>query len=190
MIHGKSICLRPLTLNDTQQILRWRQDAQLMKYFADLPLISYSELEAELYHKTRNPNRQDFIAESKEGRPLGMAYLENIDWRNKHTEMHLMLAGTAEERETNGNHAAFLLMVYAFETMNMHKLYARLMAYTQVVEKMVQVIGFQKEVLHKNFYFQEGTYQDFLVYGLLEDEFRQFLKTPKGQKCLQRFGRA
>jgi len=187
MIQGTMIQLRPLRMEDAAIALKWRQDVRLVKYYAKFPITSLAELEEEFHHKIKDTTRQDFMVESQTGEILGLVYLNNIHWIDRQAEMHLMLGNPPAQLRSFGMHTAFLLMYYAFECLNLHKVYVKMMEYTRSVEKMAQKAGFQKEAVYQSLYFQEGRHWDFLVYGLLEEEFRAFLQTKVGQSFLKRF---
>ena len=74
--------------------------------------------------------------------------------------------------------------MYAFEKMNMRKIYGRFIEYASESKALIQAVGFQKEAVWRDYFYQKGRRWDFHVYGLLKRDFEVFLKTPKGRKYL------
>ena len=83
-----------------------------------------------------------------------------------------------------GAEAEFLLLLYAFRQLNMHKVYGRVIEYAKEAEALVKEIGFKKEAVLRRLIYQKGQYWDMYLYGILDREFEEFLTTPKGKRYL------
>ncbi|MBU3917138.1 GNAT family N-acetyltransferase [bacterium] len=81
-----------------------------------------------------------------------------------------------------GAEAEFILLIYAFRMLNMHKVSGRIAEFAIEAQKLVLDIGFVKEATLRKMFYQNGRYWDLDIYGLLYKEFEDFLNTPKGQK--------
>jgi RimJ/RimL family protein N-acetyltransferase len=184
MICGRTINLRRLRMDDLQNILKWRQDAELMRYYDMLPIDMPLEIEEELKGNINSAKRVDFIIETKKAESIGTVYLKKINWKDRHTELHIMVAERKKGYGFFGSEAAFLLLLYAFRQLNMHKIYGRVIEYAKEVENLVKEIGFIREAVLRKSIYQKGRYWDLYIYGLLDMEFKKFLDTTKGQKCL------
>ena len=182
MIKGRTVNLRRLTIEDMPKVFEWWQDIELMKYYDELPVNSPLEIEHELRLNINTTNRIDFIIETKKKEPIGRIFLSKINWKNRHSELHIMIGDKSKKNMFFGAEAGFLLMLYAFHQLNMHKIYGRMMEYAKEVETLQKEIGFRKEAVLKNKYFQKGRYWDFFIYGLLDREFENLLNSSKGQK--------
>jgi RimJ/RimL family protein N-acetyltransferase len=184
MIKGRTVNLRRLGLGDLPEIFRWWQDPELMRHYDELPLNMPLELEQELQTNLSSTNRVDFIIETKKGESIGRVFLRKISWKDRHTELHIMVGEKDKRRMLFGAEAEFLLLFYAFRQLNMHKVYARVMEYAKDSERLVREIGFVKEAVPRKSIYQKGRYWDLYIYGLLDREFEEFLDTPKGKKYL------
>jgi len=78
MIKGRTVNLRRLKMDDLPNILKWRQDAELARYYDELPINMPLEIEQEIRTKISSPNRLDLIIESKKGEAIGVVYLRKI----------------------------------------------------------------------------------------------------------------
>ncbi len=184
MIEGRTVNLRRLKIDDLPNVFKWRQDAELMRYYDALPINMPSEIEEELRGDISSTNRLDFIIETKKGESIGTVYLKKINWKDRHTEVHVMVGERDKRYIFFGAEAEFLLLLYAFRQLNMHKVYGRVIEYAKEAENLVKEIGFKKEAVLRRVIYQKGQYWDLYLYGILDREFEEFLTTPKGRRYL------
>ena len=85
-------------------------------------------------------------------------------------------------------HASFLLLSFAFDRLNLRKVYAPMMDYAKAVEHLVRKAGFKKEAVLQECYFHSGIYHDFILYGILVEEFRNFQTSKFGKWYIKRIG--
>jgi RimJ/RimL family protein N-acetyltransferase len=187
MIKGSTVNLRRLKIDDLPYILKWRQDAELSRYYDELPINMPVEIEQEIHTKISSPNRLDLIIETKKGEAIGVVFLRNIRWKDRNAELHAMVGEKDKRHIFFGVEAEFLLLLYAFRKLNMHKIYGRMIEYAKEQEALVKEIGFEKEVVFRKFIYQKGRYWDLYIYGLLDREFEEFLKSKKGKRYLTAF---
>ncbi|VEN74058.1 conserved hypothetical protein [Candidatus Desulfarcum epimagneticum] len=188
MIRGWRVNLRPVSVHDLPHMVKWRRDMRLMGYY-DRPVpISPDEMEIEIRDHIKSPDRLDFIVESKKGEPLGPAFFEHIDRESRHGEINIMIAEKKRGAAFHGANSAFLLLLYAFRKMNLRKVYGRIIEYASESRALLEAVGFKKEAVWREYFYQKGRRWDFHVYGLLRDDFERFLKTPRGRRYLKASG--
>lgn len=185
MIKGRTVNLRKISVSaDMPKIFEWYQDKELMKYYDELPVGAYFEIEHILRQNMTANDRIDFIIETKKNEQIGRLYLNRINWADRNLEIHTMIGEKNKRNYFFGAEAAFLALLYSFHQLGMHKVYGRLLEYANEAESLQKELGFTKEAVLKKRYFQKGRYQDAVLYGLLDREFETFLGSPKGQKYL------
>jgi len=184
MIKGRTVNLQRLKIDDLPYIFKWRQDAELSRYYDELPINMPLEIEHEIRTKISSPNRLDLIIESKKGEAIGVVFLKNISWKDRNAELHAMVGEKDKKYIGFGAEALFLLLLHAFRQLNMHKIYGRVIEYAKESEALVKEVGFEKEAVFKRFIYQKGRYWDLYIYGLLNREFEEFLKSKKGRRYL------
>ncbi len=184
MIRGRTVILRKPKLDDLPIIFKWRQDAELSRYYDILPINMPLELEQELRNNLSSMNRIDFIIETRKGEAIGMVYLKNISWKDGNVELHTMVGEKEKRHIVFGAEAQFLLLIYAFRQLNMHKIYGRVIDYAKEEEALIKEVGFVKEAVLRRLIYQKGQYRDVYIYGLLDREFEVFLNSAKGRKYL------
>jgi len=182
MITGRFIILRQITMSDMPKVVEWYQDSELMKYYDELTVNSPREIEQILQQNITTGDRIDYIIETNDREPIGRIFLKNINWLNRNLEIHTMVGQKNKRNLVFGAEAAFLILLYSFHTLNMHKVYGRVMDYAIEILKLMKEMNFTKEAVCKKKCFQQGKYHDVLFFGLLDREFEQFLQSQKGQK--------
>jgi RimJ/RimL family protein N-acetyltransferase len=184
MIKGRTVDLRRLKIDDLSYILKWRQDAELTRYYDELPINMPLEIEQEIRTKISSPDRLDLIIETKKEETIGVVFLRNIRWKDRNAELHVMVGDKDKRYIFFGAEALFLLLLYAFRKLNMHKIYGQMIEYAKEAGALIKEVGFEKEAVFRRFIYQKGRYWDLYIYGLLDREFEDFLKNKKGNRYL------
>jgi len=185
VIKGRHVNLRRMKIDDVPNVIKWRQDAELSRYYDELPINTPLEIEHEIRANLNSPKRLDFVIETKRGDTIGMVYLMNISWKNKNTELHIKVGESEKRRFIFGAEASFLLLLYSFNNLNMHKVYGRTLEYARESERLIRDVGFEKEAVFRKMIYQRGRFWDLNVYGILDTEFRAFLTNSKGRRYLE-----
>ena len=67
--------------------------------------------------------------------------------------------------------AAQLLVAYAFDELNAHRVEASAQADNPSSNRVLEKFGFQQEGTRRDSYYKQGEYNDIMLWSLLEDEF-------------------
>lgn len=187
MIKGRTVNLRLVRFNDLSFLLKWWQDKDLMRFYDRLPVSSPLELGDELRARIDSRDRVDFIIETKAEQPIGLAYLQNINQRHRHCEIHIMVGERRAGLAYAGAEAAFHVLHYAFHQLNIHRVYSRIMEFASEADHLMRSAGFTKEAVLRRASFQKGRSWEIHVYGILAEEYRAFLRSPLGERLQRRF---
>lgn len=168
---GEFVNLRPLRVEDAALTLRWRraERARLLNRGAETV-----EQQA-CWIAARGPNERNFIIETKQARPIGMLSLGNIDRTQRRAEPGRFLIG--DEAAAKGIPAAAeamkLLYELAFDQLALRRVYGTVAADNVLMIKWQAYLGMVEEGRLREHYFIDGRFQDAVVFGLLEDEYRR-----------------
>ena len=69
--------------------------------------------------------------------------------------------------------AARLLVTYAFDELNAHRVEASVQADNPASRRVLEKLGFQKEGVKRDAFYKEGEYKDIQLWSLLTDEFAE-----------------
>lgn len=185
MLVGKKVTLRAYddSLDDGWDVVRWRNDPQVKAYlFEEEPLSFYSHLEwiDKIKH---NPNVRYYMIQINEGDDhkalaIGTIGLSHIDWRNRVAKFGWFLIGEPKRRSWGyGTEAIFLLLDYAFNHLNLNKIWLHTMALNTAALAIYRKMGFRGEGILRKQKFKNGKYIDVHIYGLLRKDFNALKET-------------
>lgn len=166
---GEFVALRPLTSDDAQLTLAWRQSRRAR--FLNTGAQTVSEQEAWIAH--RPDSERNFIIELADGRPVGMLSLIDIDLVNRRAETSRFLIG--DEDAVRGVPAAVeamkLLYEYAFGELGLIRLYGTVADGNRRMVQWQKYLGMQEEGRLRRHYLLDGEWHDAVCLGLLEHEY-------------------
>jgi RimJ/RimL family protein N-acetyltransferase len=119
-----------------------------------------------------------FALETKEGVYLGGIGLHKIDWENRHAEAGIVIGKKEHWNKGYGTDAMIAILDFAFNQMNLHRVYLRVFEYNQRGVRSYEKCGFKKEGVLREDRYVRGEYRDTIMMGILRDEFN---KTPNAR---------
>ncbi|MBE5876136.1 MAG: UDP-4-amino-4,6-dideoxy-N-acetyl-beta-L-altrosamine N-acetyltransferase [Lachnospiraceae bacterium] len=168
---GEKIYLRPITMEDTDLVVKWRNDEKVVRNFIYRKPISREEHIGWMEQKVATGRVIQFIVCDKQtDKPLGVVYIQNIEEEHSKAEEGIFLGEEEAFGRGIGTEAAKLMIRYAFETLGLHKLSARVLAYNTASCKMHESAGYRQEAYFRKELFLDGKYEDLIFYGILHDE--------------------
>jgi diamine N-acetyltransferase len=160
MIRGFTLQLRALEKLDLPFLHRLHNNTKTMSYFFEEPFETIRELE-DLYEKhVHNQTERRFILEeAKTKASVGVLSLIEIDEINRKCEVDIMIDDSNQGR--GHGKAGFVLAVkYAFDILNLKKVYLLLLPNNVAGKRIYEYVGFKKECRLKKEYFVNGRYMD------------------------------
>ena len=160
MIKGKSLQLRALEKSDLIFLHKLHNNYKTMNYFFEEPFETQRELE-DLYEKhVHNTTERRFVIEEiNNGASIGVLSLIEIDEINRRCEIDIIIDEKAQGRGL-GKMGFVLGIKYAFDILNLYKVYLVLLPDNLPGLKIYQYVGFKKECRLKREYFMDGDYVD------------------------------
>ena len=102
---------------------------------------------------------------------VGNVGLHNIDWVHRSAELGIVIGENDFRGHGYGKLAWKLMTGYGFNTLNLHRIMAILMAGNIGSEKCARFSGFQKEGEIREMFFKDGKYLDGYYYNVLKRDF-------------------
>lgn len=162
------LVLRTITLEDTENILTWRNKPSVKKYFIHQTEISKKEHLDWLETKVKTGKVIQFIMIEKwNRRPIGSVYLQDIDMKNKKAEFGIFIG---EDKLTNkgfGTEAAERIIKYAFDEIELHRLYLRVYEDNLRAISSYLKVGFKREALLKDDVYVNGEFKNIVLMGVV-----------------------
>ena len=185
ILTGKTCQLRPLARSDMPKFLAWRQNQQLRRAVLGYRLPVTAEMEANWFDTMLNEQSQriaffsiDVIDSQQAERRgaaaddfvVGVCRLTDIDWISRHAELGIMIGDTALQGHGIGTEATALLCRYAFNDLNLERLWLRVGGENQLAVRLYSRLGFKEEGRLRQHAFVGGGYHDLILMGLLRAE--------------------
>jgi diamine N-acetyltransferase len=163
--------LRPLERKDLPFVHDLDNERHTMAFWFEEPYESLDEL-TNLYDKhIHDDNERRFVIDVDD-QFAGIIELVDINFIHRNTEIQIIiksnfqglgLAGLAMSRGVD----------YAFNILNMHKLYLYVDAENHKALHVYKKLGFIQEGILRQHFFVEGTYHDSIIMGILSHEMQR-----------------
>ena len=173
-IDGKNIYLRGITTEDVnKEYIEWLNDFEVTKDTSTgiFPL-SYEDVVKYIKQILHNKNEVMFaIITKNERKHIGNIKLGDINWIHRHAYLGILIGNKKYWGKGYGTEACELLLWYAFNRLNLHKLSVALNDDNIRAIKVYKKLGFQIEGTRRKQSFKEGKYHDAIDMGILENEY-------------------
>lgn len=175
-LFGKSIMLREYKREDIDHMRKWVNDPQVVDNLSDIFLAPHTLEETEAFlNSILKGERKDnfsFVIANKEAETyIGQIDLLNVDWKNRSTEIGIVI-GEAENRGRGiGSEALQVLQEFVFNRLNMNRLQIKVHSYNTRAHNCYLKSGFKEEGRMRQSFYIHGTYYDTIILSLLKSEF-------------------
>ncbi|MCS6858945.1 MAG: GNAT family N-acetyltransferase [Abditibacteriales bacterium] len=172
MLTGNLINLRALERDDLERCWTWMNDAEVTQFLA-VPQRPISRVEEEKWLENAMTQRDDecvFAITTKDGTHIGNCGLMCIDHVARHAALGIMIGDKDYWGRGYGADAVNVLLRYAFEVLNLNRVYLRVHAYNLRGIRCYEKCGFQHEGRLRQQVYRHGRYWDTLVMGMLREE--------------------
>lgn len=150
--------------------LKWINSQEINKFL----LAGYFPLSRGEEEKWFDSHGQDnknvvFALETKEDKHIGNIGLHKIDWMSRTAEMGIVIGEKEEWGKGYGSAAEAMMLTYAFEQINLRKVYGQIMAPNKASLKAALKNGAQEEGVLKKHLFCDGAFQDMILLSFFKD---------------------
>jgi len=175
MIQGSSVFLKLLEDDEIPIIVRILQDPKVSDtiYRKYIEITNSNAAPMLLSGQSANECKL-FGVWSKAGpnpRLIGLISLRNIDNIHRTAWIGTIAVNLSDQKNGYITEAGRLIIEYAFNTLNLEKVQAAVLADHPIVPRMIEKMGGMKEGNLRGSYFQDGARNDELIYGLLRSEY-------------------
>jgi RimJ/RimL family protein N-acetyltransferase len=163
MLTGEKIILRPIMMEDWEETVKWRNDLFIKSSTISHPFPVTAELEKNWYEshlKSKDSSYIPFTVISKgSGKVAGYFSLNNVNWISRNGFVSGAIGERQDQGQGMGREAVELLLKYAFENLNLHKIYAYVRTDHPALKTWAD-LGAVTEGILKEHFFCQGIYHD------------------------------
>jgi RimJ/RimL family protein N-acetyltransferase len=181
MIFGDHIRFRAIERDDLPIFVKWINDPDVkLGIGIYLPFSMDDEQEWFDTMQKRPASEHNLAVEVKEMTPqgdetwkmIGSCGFFNYDQRNASTEFGIMIGDKSYWDKGYGTEAVLLLVKHGFQTINLNRIYLRVLETNPRAIRAYEKAGFTHEGRQRQADFRDGRYIDLLVMSMLRSEFR------------------
>lgn len=171
MLKGQQVYLRKIELSDTENIVKWRNSESVKNCFIYQQLFTIESHVEWMKKKVETGNVvQMIICENSSNRPIGSAYIRDIDKVHQKAEYGLFIGEAVERGKGIGAEVSNLMLKFAFEELKLHRIYARVLADNLISLKSAKKAGLRQEGYCRDEVCIGGKYQDVVLLGIVETD--------------------
>lgn len=165
MVAGELVVLRPFDRPHLERTRAWVNDPEISRLLDRARPVSDVDHER-WFEALRGADDQLYfgVHTRADDRHVGNVWLWGIDWRHRKAEVRVLLA---EPGHGLGTEAIRLLAGHAFERLNLHKLYAYVLAPNRRAQRAFEKAGFSVEGVLKEDRWAGSGYCDVHLLGRL-----------------------
>lgn len=175
VLSAYQVCLKTIEDQDLEYIYKWKNDwglAELIKAYP-LPIARY-EIQ-EWVKKNHSDKNQIFLGIYLKDYVsiIGVIRLKYIDWISRNAELGIYIGEDKYRGRGLGKEALKLLLKYAFQEINLHKISLTVLEYNANAIKLYKSCGFTQEGLLREQFWVNGKYENVFLMGLLRNEYKE-----------------
>ncbi|MBI3326398.1 MAG: GNAT family N-acetyltransferase, partial [Nitrospinae bacterium] len=110
------------------------------------------------------------IVRREDSQLIGTVSLADLDVISRHARLSLIVGEKAVWGKGFGREADSLMVRYGFEFLNLHRIYAYVLAAHEASLKVLSELHFTHEGLLRQHIYRDGRYHDVVIMGLLRHE--------------------
>lgn len=173
MLKGKKVALRALEKEDLPQLMKWRNNPNMRKFFRETDEIN--TINQEKWFNSviaKNSIHKMFAIVSLETNELmGACGLCYIDWINRSADFSIYLGyNDLYIDDIYAIESAEIMRDYAFSVLNLHRLWAEIYSIDDAKKIFFNTLNFKLDGEHRKTYWFDNKWHNSLFYSLLSSD--------------------
>jgi UDP-4-amino-4,6-dideoxy-N-acetyl-beta-L-altrosamine N-acetyltransferase len=165
------IIIRPITLDDTDNIIKWRNNPQVSENFIYRKGLTREDHIYWMKNKVETGKVAQFIIVEKEsGKDIGSVYLRDIDYNYSKAEFGIFIGDEDAHGKGYGTQATMHILEYAFSELKLNKVFLRVFSYNAGAIRCYEKAGFTNEGCFRQDVIIDGKPYDIVFMGFLKSE--------------------
>lgn len=171
IIEGERVLLRPITMEDTPLIVKWRNTESVRRNFIFRGPFTEEVHTRWMQTKVASGQVLQYIIVDREsGESVGSVYFRDVDRNNRSAEYGIFIGEESARGKGLGSEVARIFTEFGFSELKLHRISLRLLADNVRAEKSYANGGFCREGLFRDMVLLDGEYRDVLFMAKLNGE--------------------
>lgn len=168
IIVGEKVSLRPITYDDTDLIISWRNNPIIQQNFIFRKPFTKEMHIKWLDTKVKSGFVVQYIIEDKGTKePLGSVYFRDINKEFHSAEYGIFIGEISAHKKGIGSEAAKLFTEFGFKKLNLHRIELRVFERNNIAIKSYENAGFQIEGVFRDMVYFDGKYENIVFMAKL-----------------------
>lgn len=175
VVYGKVI-LRALEKEDMELLRETVNDPEMERMVVgwSFPISTVEQLN--WYERTVGNRTNQRFAIEYEGKFVGISTLTEIDWKNRSAFHGIKLIASAPKGKGIGFDAVCGTMKYAFEELQLNRLYGGILEYNIPSQRLYKKCGWKDEGIFRQQVFKNNQYYDEIAVAILRSDYFDWKK--------------
>ncbi len=168
ILQGECIYLRRLERDDLARTWEWLHRPDVYERLG--VNIPFSHTQQEAWFQGLEQSRDKIVlavCRTEDDAHIGNVSLDSIDLRHRNARLSIFIALEETRGKGHGSDALRVLLRYAFEFLNLHRLWCKSDADDPGIVRFYERAGFQREGTLREHEFHGGAYVDKAVWGIV-----------------------
>ena len=171
VINGEKLTLRPIADADTDDIVRWRNDPEVWRYFLFREPFTPAMHRAWLQNKVMTGKViQYIIVERESGKSVGSVYFRDVDEKNESAEYGIFIGEAWARKRGLGTETARLFTRFGLEVLRLHRISLKVLGGNEVARRSYEKAGFRTEGVFRDFVKLDGAFTDVVFMARIAGE--------------------
>ena len=171
VINGEKLTLRPIADADTDDIVRWRNDPEVWRYFLFREPFTPAMHRAWLQDKVMAGKViQYIIVERESGKSVGSVYFRDVDEKNESAEYGIFIGEAWARKRGLGTETARLFTRFGLEVLRLHRISLKVLGGNEVARRSYEKAGFRTEGIFRDFVKLDGVFTDVVFMARIAGE--------------------
>ena len=161
LIEGEKVILRPITDADTDDIVRWRNDPEVWRYFLFREPFTPEMHRAWLRDKVATGRVIQYIIIDREsGRSAGSVYFRDVDPKNESAEYGIFIGEADARGKGLGTETARLFTGFGLNVLRLHRISLKVLGGNEIARRSYEKAGFRTEGVFRDYVKLDGVFTD------------------------------
>jgi RimJ/RimL family protein N-acetyltransferase len=170
VLQGQCVYLRRLERGDLDRTWEWLHRPDVYERLGVAVPFSHTGQEAWFQGLEQSRDKLVFaVCRTGDNGHIGNVSLDSIDLRHRNARLSVFIASDALRGKGYGSDALRVLVRYAFEYLNLHRLWCKSDADSPDIARFYERAGFLREGTLREHEFHRGAYVDKALWGIVRD---------------------